>query len=226
VQHERPASFSSAVPNGTAAGIAIAVSAIATIFAIAHHPTVTTRAPAEAIAQMVRLATMDRIVHGVVIVLLGALLFGFSVFSLRRGLHRQLVVAALLAYAAGSGVMIGAALIDGFLIPQIAARYAGARPDVITFAAQILSVCAMTIQILAQFGVLALSSAVVLWSADLVQTPGALRVTGIIGVASGAAAVVVLAFAGWLNPHNLIAIVLLQAIWYVAIAVLLIRGRV
>jgi hypothetical protein len=95
VQHERPASFSSAVPNGTAAGIAIAVSAIATIFAIAHHPTVTTRAPAEAIAQMVRLATMDRIVHGVVIALLGALLFGFSVFSLRRGLHRQFVVAAI-----------------------------------------------------------------------------------------------------------------------------------
>ena len=226
MQHERPASFSDGVPNGTAAGIAIATCAIAVVFAIAHHPTVTVREPAQAIAQMVRLAAMDRIVHGAVIVLLGALLFGFTVYSLRRGLHRQTVVAALLAYAAGSGAMFGAALIDGFLIPAVAARYAGAAPDAINLAAQLLALCALAIQILAKFGTIALSSAVVLWSADLVRTPGALRVTGIIGIASGVAVVVVLAFAGHLNPHNLGVIVLLQAIWYVAIAALLVRGRV
>ena len=226
MQQERPASFSDGVPNGTAAGIAIGVSAIATIFAIAHHPTVTVRDPVHAIAQMVRLAAMDRIVHGVVIVLLGALLFGFTVYSLRRGLHRQTVIAALLAYAAGAGAMFAAALIDGFLIPAVATRYAGAAPAAIALAAQLLSLCALAIQVLAKFGTIALSSAVVLWSADLVRTPGALRITGIIGIASGVTVVVVLAFAGALNPHNLGVIVLLQAIWYVAIAALLVRGRV
>jgi hypothetical protein len=214
------------VPNGRAAGIAIAVCATLTVIAISHHPVVTTHEPAEAIAQMVQMGTADRVVHGVVIALIAALLFGFSVFSLRRGLHRQLVVAALIAYAMGVGVMIGAALIDGFLIPAIATRYAGAQPDAIKFAAQFLALCAMTIQIFAKFGVIALSSAVVLWSADLARTPGVLRITGLIGFASGLVAVGVLVFAGRLDPHNLGAIVLVQAVWYIAVATLLVRERV
>jgi hypothetical protein len=226
VQHERPASFNDGAPSGLAAGIAIACCAVVTIFAVAHHPTVSARAPAEAMAAMVRVATPDRIVHGVLIAIMAVLLFGFSVFSLRRGLHRATSIAGLIAYAAGVIALTGAGLIDGFLVPAIAERYARASPEAIKTTIPLLLVGALTIQILSKFGIVAMSTAVAFWSADLVATPGVLRATGVIGFVSGIVAVVFLVFAGNLNPHSLGAIVTAQAVWYLAVAVLLVRGRV
>ena len=71
-----------------------------------------------------------------------------------------------------------------------------------------------------------MSIGVAFWSADLFMTPGVLRATGAIGLVSGVVAVGLLAFAGHLNPHSLGAIVIVQAIWYVAVAVLLVRRQV
>jgi hypothetical protein len=226
VQHERPASFNDGAPSGMAAGIAIACCALVTIVAIAHHPTVSARAPAEAMRQMVQVATADRVVHGVLIAIMGALLYGFAIFSLRRGLHRQTTVPALIAFTAGIVAVIGAALIDGFLTPAIAERYAGAPPDAIKAAVPLLVFGALTIQILSKLGFVAMSIGVAFWSADLIATPGVVRATGVIGFVSGIAAIGVLTFAGQLNPHSLSAIVIVQAVWYLAVAVLLVRRLV
>jgi hypothetical protein len=223
---EPAASLNGAVPDGRAAGIAIAVCATLTIFAIAHHPTVSARAPAEAMAQMVQVATTDRVVHGALIAIMGVLLFGFTIFSLRRGLHRQTTVAALIAFTAGIAAVIGAALIDGFLTPAIAERYAGAPPDAIKAAVPLLVFGALTIQILSKFGFVAMSIGVAFWSADLIATPGVVRATGVIGFVSGIVAIGVLTFAGQLDPQSLSAIVIVQAVWYLAVAVLLVRRQV
>ena len=71
-----------------------------------------------------------------------------------------------------------------------------------------------------------MSAGVVLWSVDLLASPGILRTAGVIGVASGIVTVAVLAFAGHLNPHSLGAVVTIQAVWYLAVAVLLLRRLV
>ena len=226
MQLDQTGSFDDRAPDGRAAGIAIAICAMVTIFAISHHPTVSTRAPAEALTQMVQLATTDRIVHGSLIAIMGILLFCFAVFTLRRGLHRATSVAAIIAYAAGIAAVIGAALIDGFLTPAIAERYAGTPPDVLKTVIPFLLVGALAIQILSKFGFVAMSIGVAFWSADLFMTPGVLRVTGAIGFVSGIVAVGLLAFAGHLNPHSLGAIVIVQAVWYLAVAVLLVRRLV
>ena len=226
MQHERPASFTGAVPGGTAAGIAIASCALATIFVIAHHPTVSAHAPADAMEAMVRVATADRIVHGVLIAIMAVLLFGFTIFALRRGLHRWTSIAGLIAFAGGIAALVGAALVDGFLTPAIAERYAGAPPDAVKTAIQLLLVGALAIQILSKLGIVAMSAGVVLWSVDLLASPGILRTAGVIGVASGIVTVAVLAFAGHLNPHSLGAVVTIQAVWYLAVAVLLLRRLV
>jgi hypothetical protein len=226
VQHERPASFNDGAPGGTAAGIAIAVCALATIVAVAHHPTVSARAPAQAMSAMLRIATADRVVHGVLIAVLAALLYGFTVFSLRRGLHRDTSVAGLVAYAIGIVALIGAGLIDGFLFPALAERYAGAPADAAQAAVPVLVAGAAMVQILSKLGLVAMSAGVALWSADLVTTPGVLRTTGALGFVFGLGTIGVVAFAGHLNPHSLSAIVVVQAVWYVAVAALLVRGRV
>ena len=226
MQHERPASFNDGAPSGTAAGFAIAFCALATIVAISHHPTVSARAPAEAIAAMVRVATADRIVHGSLIAILAVLLYSFTVFSLRRGLHRETSVAGLVAYTIGIVALIGAGLIDGFLFPAIAERYAGAPAEAAKAAVPVLVAGASMVQILSKFGFAAMSAGVAFWSANLLATSGVVRAAGVIGVVSALAAAGVLVFAGQLNPHSVGAIAVVQALWYLAVAVLLIRGRV
>ncbi len=213
------------VPRGKVAGIAIALSAALTIAAVARHPSIApAHGPAAVFAQLIALSVVDEVVHGVLIVMVGALLFGLTVFSMRRGLHREHVLAGLIAYALASCATIGAALIDGFLVPALAARYAAATPASAGIALDILAACAATIQVLTKFGIGATALAVTLWSAGLVRSAGALRTTGIVGFASEALSIAVLVFVGHLNPHSLGAIVIVQSIWYCAIGALLIRG--
>src|ERR1035437_4631100 len=88
------------VPRGKVAGIAIALSAALTIAAVADRKSIAPgHGPAAVFAQLIALSVVDEVVHGVLIVMVGALLFGLTVFSMRRGLHREHVLAGLIAYA-------------------------------------------------------------------------------------------------------------------------------
>ncbi len=213
--------------RGRVAGIAIVVSAALTIAAIAHHPTITTaRGPAHVLSQVAALSVADETVHGLLIAMVAALLFGLTAFSLRRGLGRETVLAGLIVYAVAAAALIGAALIDGFLVPTLAARYVGATPQSVDMTLHVLAACSAAIQILTKLGLGATSLALTLWAVDLVRSRGTLRVAGAIGFASGPLSLVLLVFSGNLNPHNLGAIVLLQSIWYFAVGTLLIRNDV
>jgi hypothetical protein len=223
VFEESSSPSAAAIPNGTIAGILIAAAAALTLFAVAHHPTVAGLAPAEAIAEIVRLAPMDRLVHGSLIAILGALLYGFTVFSLRRGLHRETVVAALIAYAVGVLSSIGAAMIDGLITPDVAAQYAGASEENTFVAVRLLSYGGLAIQVLTRLGTLAMSLAMLLWSAELLRAQGALRFTGILGCVAALIPIGVLIAQHHITPSSLGVIVLAQGIWYVAIAALLVR---
>jgi hypothetical protein len=214
-------------PPGRAAGYAIGACAVLTMLAIAMHPQAEQRHMAEAVAEIGRLAPMLAFVHGTVIAFMIVLLYGLTVYSLRRGLRRELVVGALVVYAAGAGVMVLAALIDGFLIPAIARTYAGAPPEVLRNGASILAACGAAIQVLAKFGVVALSAAIALWSADLVRDGGRLRIAAIIGFAAALVSLGVLFVEGrFIVPLTLSIIVIAQGIWYLAIAALLVQERV
>jgi hypothetical protein len=217
----------SSAPPGKIAGYAIGACAVLTMLAIAMHPQAEHRRMAEAVNEIAQLAPMLRIVHGTVIAFMIALLYGLTVYSLRRGLNREAVVAALVAYAAGAGVMVLAALIDGFLIPMIASTYAGASSEVLRIGASVLAACGAAIQVLAKFGVVAMSAAIALWSADLLRERGTLRIAGIVGCAAVVIPLGVLFAEGkYIVPLTLSIIVVAQGIWYLAIASLLVRERV
>ncbi len=217
VFEESSSPSAAAIPNGTRAGILIAAGAALTLFAVAHHPTVAGRPPAEAIAEIVRLAPLDRLVHGSLIAILCAL---------RRGLHRETVVAALIAYAVGVLSSIGATLIDGFITPDVAALYAGASQENVFVAARLLNYGGFAIQNLTKLGISAISFAMLLWSAGLMRAPGAQRFTGILGFLAALIPIGVLITQHQITPSSLGVIVLAQGVWYVAIAALLIRKLV
>ena len=212
------------VPDGRVAGFVIVASAVLALGAIARHPTVgAARGSADVLAQLAALSTADEIVHGVLIVLIGALLFGFTVFSQRCGLHRGVVLFGLIGFALASAGMIGEALLDGFLIPALAARYASASPQDSDIALHVIAAAGAAIQILTKFAIAVTAVAVTSWSVALVRSSGASRLAGVVGFVSAAVAIVVLVSTHRLNPHTLGVIVGVQSLWYGTIGILLMR---
>ncbi|MBV9409644.1 MAG: hypothetical protein JO164_12525 [Candidatus Eremiobacteraeota bacterium] len=211
-----------------AAGIIIAAGALLTLVAVAHHPTVGhhTRGAA-ALAAVVRFAPTDRLVHGTLIAVIGALVYAFAVYTLRRGTVRPAALAGFVAYTLGSATTIVAASIDGFLVPEIAARYAGAPPETLPAATSLLILCSLAIQVATKLGMAALGAGIVLWSTDLIRESGVVRAVGALGFVAAVASVIA-AFAGTgaLTPASLLLVLAAQTVWYLAVAALLVRGRV
>jgi hypothetical protein len=216
-----------AAPPARVAGVAIIVSASAALVAVARHPTLArAQSPADVLAQIAALTVADEVVHGVLLVLVGVLFYGFTVFAIRRGLYHGTVLGGLIAYALASAAMIGAALVDGFVVPALGARYAGASSQNAVIAVHMLAAASAVIQVLSKFAIAATGAALVFWSVGLLRAPGAVRVAGFIGIGSATLPVVVLLVKHHLDPHSLGLILSLQTIWYLTIGALLARGDV
>ncbi len=212
------------MPDGGPAGMAIVLSALLTVVAIAHHPVGAGVSSADVLASLVRSASMDRLVHGVILAVLLLSVFGFCVFAMRRGLQRPAVLGGLIAFVAGCAALAQAAVIDGFLVPAVAEH---ARPDAAAAALLMLRTPALAIQSFTFVGIVAVSAAIALWSIDLFRSGGAARAAGVAGALAALAMLWTMALhVNRLNPHTLGVIVAAQAIWYVIVGALLIRGRI
>lgn len=152
------------------AGAALAAAALVSVVAMAHHPT---RAHGA--------GGLNGLVHGVMLVLIVLLAFGFTHFARRRGLDRPAVLAGLVAYGISLFAHAGAATINGFVVPALAGRGPGAAShDIFLFAWE-------TNQALAALGVYATGAAFILWSLDLAgRERGLQRLVGLAGLAAGA----------------------------------------
>jgi hypothetical protein len=204
--------------------MAIVLSALLTVVAIAHHPVGAGVSSADVLASLVRSASMDRLVHGVILAVLLLSVFGFCVFAMRRGLQRPAVLGGLIAFVAGCAALAQAAVIDGFLVPAVAEH---ARPDAAAAALLMLRTPALAIQSFTFVGIVAVSAAIALWSIDLFRSGGAARAAGVAGALAALAMLWTMALhVNRLNPHTLGVIVAAQAIWYVIVGALLIRGRI
>ena len=195
------------------AGIVLVAATLLSILMMAHHPSASTHDPASLAADIASTATLSRVVHGVLIALIGFELYAFVVFAGRLPAGRSAARAGLVAYAIGAGAMIGAALISGFVVSSLGIYYAGVADPApfVDFAR--LSMTGN--QALAKLGVIATSAAIVLWAIALLRDS-----TGI------APAIALLA--GWvrLDVHGMLVVVLGQAIWNLAAGAELIRGRI
>jgi hypothetical protein len=203
--------------NEKIAALALALFAVVGVVAIVHHPTLVVREPREALAGIVRLASLDRIVHGSLIGMIAALVFALTIFSIRCGIERASTLAALVSYGLGSVMNTCAALLDGFVLPDIAHRYAEASPPDVSIATAMLFGLFSAIQEFTKVGLVMTSAGIVLWSFGFVRLPRD-RPTAILGAVCGVAALLLVVVGGPLTPRTLLPIVALQAVWYVAIA--------
>ena len=163
------------------AGAALIATAASSVLAMAHHPT------------DMHSGSLGQIVHGAMIVLVTLTTFGFSHFAIRRGLGRPAVLAGLVAYGLCLFGHVGAATINGFIVPALAADghdaigQGVAGHDILHFAWR-------SNQALAGLGVYANAAAFILWSVDFVRRPGLEpRLIGLAGLAAGAIPAVLLA---------------------------------
>ena len=185
-----------------AAGIALIGAAAASMLAMAHHPT------------SMRAGAMIAIVHGAMILFAGMMAFGFTHFARRRGLDRPAVLAGLVAYGIGIFATVGAATVNGFAAPSLAAHGGSHEAfDTLWFLNQAL----------AKLGVVAVGLAYLLWSLDLWRRWKAVALLGVL--AGGVPALLLLG--GWIDMHLPMAILVYagQVLWAALIGWLLLRGR-
>ena len=184
-------------------GLALIAGAIASIILMMNHPSGAHGGPA------------GGIVHGGMMLALGAMLFGFTAFVIGRG-ARTAPVLGLIAYAVSTAVHVGAATINGFAVPAMAAWPSGAPGhDVFLLAWQLN-------QALAGVGLFATGLAYVAWAVDLRReqplVAGLGSLCGVVPAALLAAGVIKLDVHGALLAYGL------HGLWALALGVTMWRG--
>jgi hypothetical protein len=215
------------LPSGRTAGIMIASASVLSVLFMAYHPTIHPHHTDDLFAEMNKVAFANRIVHGFLIALTGVLVCGFSCLASRLGFSSSVVRAGFVAYVMGSIAISAAALINGFMLPDLVLRYEGRPKEALEIMTHLLDWGGVVSHLCSKMGVLAMSIAIVLWSMTLVGRPGATRAAGLFGCVGGAALGIAL-LAGHLHMdvHGMLAFVLTQTIWSLMVAVQLIRGRI
>ena len=216
-------SMTTAPPSGRPAAAALGAGALCWLLVGIVHP----RARhGDLIGQIARLSPHLAAVHALAIASAAALLFGLAAFSLRRGIGRSPVLAALVVYALATVAVVAAGTIDGFVVAGVASVTDPALAAQRATTSALLSVCGVAIQAFTKVGFGGFAVAIALWSTDLARDRGALRAVGILGCAVAAATAVLLAVTPQIGPQALLGIGLLQALWYASLAALLAGDRV
>jgi hypothetical protein len=224
------AAVHSPIPGNSTArktGLVLVAATVLEIAAMAHHPSVAAHDVGHAIEEIARLSDLSGWVHGVLIALMLGIFYGLVEFSRRRGIVLPWVRAGLIAYAVGVLAMIGAAMMSGFAIGQVASFAAHLADPDLHASAQLLNFCVVLNQMCANLGAIMMSLGIVFWSIDLLRGPRLAWLVGIFGLLIGLvpAAALVLGVLH-LDVHGMTGVVLLQSVWNIGIGVLLARGIV
>lgn len=194
------------------AGFAMIGATLLVVFAMAHHPTHLYDST----------SARGDLVHGAMLILLTVLAFGFAHFALRCGIRRALILAGVVAYAVSVVCHLGAATINGFVVPALAAS------DGLTHGDSVFAFSWAANQALARIGVYATGAAYLAWSIDFVrQNDVGSRLTGGIGLVASIAPVVALfAFGLSITVHHGLWIYALHMTFALLVGIALVRGRV
>ena len=211
-------------PNGAVAGWLLAITSLLSLVFMLHHPSVSSTTTDQIVAEVSGEARLSMTVHGVLIALIFVQFYALAVLSVRLGLRRGPVIAGLTAQATGVLAMLGAALISGFLVPDLAEHLSGASPEALEMGRQQMAFAHHANQRLAEVGVVAMATAIAMWSAVLLATSGANRLIGAAGLLLGSAlATAMLAGRITLHVHGMTLVLAILTLWYLAVGMQLIR---
>jgi hypothetical protein len=204
------------------AALAMAGTTGLVLVALSHHPVaIKASSVQQTLALLAELQFTDGLVHGVLTIMLAMLAAGFATFSVVLGLKRPAVVLAMTAYGLGCCVVVAAMLLDGFVVPQVAAKFASAPGTEVQIAYAFLRIVGTVIQVLTKAGLLAMCVALLAWSYALAATPSwtGARWCAAIGAAGGLGSGLFLLLGNvLLTPASLMAIFAVHALWNAGVA--------
>jgi hypothetical protein len=208
------------------AGLVIILSAVASIVAVALDAGAQGSDALSILQSMVKIRETHQNVHVVAMACLGGLMFGFTVLAQRLGLRRAPVLAGLIAYGAGSMLMLVATIIDGFISTDTAALFATKTPEGVRVGYWMIQTMAgVALTDIARVAWVCQSVAAVAWAYALLREGGLARVAGMIGLVSGALpAIAVIAVGQNMTENVVVGILLIQAVWHLTAATYLMRG--
>jgi hypothetical protein len=211
--------------SGRPAGITLAAGSLLVVLFMAMHPTGHGHAGASLLEHLMQ--DRNAIVHGVLIALMVPVLVGFVAFAARLGLHRLWALTGLVLYGIGILAGMSAALVNGFIVPAVAAHFASHGDAGVELATPSLVLCHAVNTACAQVDVIGVSAAAVFWGCGLLRRQGLLRAVGALGIVCGAVPLLALALGRLpMDLHGFGAFILMQTVWGLGVAAALIRRRV
>jgi hypothetical protein len=205
---------------------AFALCGLGTLVLLANHPGGAAHDFAGVLREEAANQFMDGIVHGGFIFVLAALIVCFVLLARHLGSGRVPVVVTVVAFCIGCGALMGSMLVDGLVIPAVAARYVGIdAPEKVAAAKALFVFAGALISFLMPLGIAFQSIAMVSLGGLLIAGTPRRRAAGIAGVSFGALILVLLVSApSHMAAHVLLGSIALIAIWYFILAGLLWRG--
>jgi hypothetical protein len=199
---------------------AFALCALASLTLLANHPSGSTGGLAAFVKEEAAHQLIDGVVHGGFIVTLSAQMICFVVLSRFLGSARVSVVAGLVCFCTGCAALIASMILDGLATPAIAVRFVGA--DDLQPVKALLILVGTLIGILMPMGLLFQSLAILSWSSVIVRGPGLRRAVGAFGVVLAIFLIIaIFAVPAVMEAHVMLGGIVLQSIWFAAIAALL-----
>ncbi len=204
----------------------IGVGSLLLVAGMTVHPAVHPHDLRGLIDDLATVSVRNQAVHGGLLVVMCAVFTGLLGLSAKLGWSSNRVRAGAVFYGAGIVCMISAALIDGFVITQLAAGHANATDAEIQALAPVINLCFGVNQISATAGIVAASIAILCWSLALFGRGSGARIIAIIGYVAALLPVLALAHGGaHVSLHMMLAVIIVQTIWNVSVAVWMYRGR-
>jgi hypothetical protein len=207
------------------AGIVIALSAVASIAAVALDSGPSGHDVQSILQGMVQIQHSHLMVHIVAMMCIGGLMFGHTVLARRLDLRRSPVLAGLIAYGFGSMLMLVATVIDGLISTDTAAFFVTRSPEAMRTGYWIIqAMSSVALVDIARVAWVFQSVAAVALGAAMLSGPVRSRWLGIAGTASGALpAIAVFAYGSAMTEMVVVGILLVQAVWNFIAAAYLIR---
>ncbi|HEY2807444.1 MAG TPA: hypothetical protein VGI91_01500 [Steroidobacteraceae bacterium] len=212
-------------PTDRKLACAFALCGLASLALLANHPSGAAHDFAGVLREEAANQLVDGIVHGGFIFVLAALIVCFLLLARRLGADRVLVTVTLVTFCIGSAALMASMLVDGLVIPAVAARYVGVAAPANVAAAKALFVFAGTlITFLMPLGIAFQSISLLSLGGLLIAGPPRRRAAGIFGVGAGALILAAIVGTAGGAAHVLLGSIVLIAVWYFILAALLWRA--
>lgn len=213
-------------PAGTrAAGIAIGLATVLSTVFVALDESGGGQGQLEILQSIARLQLLKAVVHGVAIASLCAYAFGYTALARRLSLRRPAVLAGLVCYLMGCVALAGATVVDGFVIPHLAADAAAGSATRLQVGYELVHAAGLALTDAAKIGWLLQAAGALLWAGVLLVEAGGTRIVGTVGVVANLAVAAAVLGAGVnMTMASILTVLLAQLVWNLAAAFWLIRA--